>query len=188
MTSSNQQFSQLIKTYFSKIFNIDFETDRQIVEYYQNLSSNDRKQIKWEQISNQINMQPKQAYKYFTTTYQKDALDKWPSEIKENALNLCEQLFSKYYQKEISEEELRYDIIQAINEQMHLKDMKEYHYDTIYFSLRSRIHLLLCRKQSSIADIPLTTQNNSVETIKQVHTQENNKDVSDLLTKLFMSK
>ncbi|CAL6045317.1 Conserved_hypothetical protein [Hexamita inflata] len=188
---SQDKFAETVKNQFNTVFKVQLDTNKDVVDFHQQLNENQRKQIRWDEIGDVLDIDGRQAYKYFVNTFSKAALDKWPQLLKENALQLCEQLFSRYYQPDKTEEDLRLDVIQEINNQMQLKEMKQYHYDTIYFSLRSRVHLLFCKHQNPqenfITD-QIITQNNSSGYVKKENNQDKGKLISDLLSKVLKDK
>ncbi|CAL6045373.1 Conserved_hypothetical protein [Hexamita inflata] len=192
-----EQFYAAAKQLFEETFQRTFTSDKEIVDFHTQLPEAQRKTIRWEEIGRATGVDARQAYKYFINTFAKAALDKWPKEVKDRAYQLCEELFAKYRTDAISEEEIRTDIIQEVNDRMHLKEMKEFHYDTMYFCLRNKIHLLCSnaspRKRYSyslLANVPPETKNNSSDVAKQEPKKAiiDSSQIQETLAKLFKDK
>ncbi|CAL5971215.1 Conserved_hypothetical protein [Hexamita inflata] len=175
------QYQNVIKNQFQQYFNVQFNTNKEIIVYYQQLDKDQKGQITWEIIGRQLNIDARAAYKYFITTFSKSALDKWPQHFKDFVLTNCEIYFKQLVNNHITEEQIRCQIINKINDQMNLKQMKQYHYESIYFSMRSKIHALFCQNLNKYYD------KNQINNIKQNSHQNNlnNQKLSDLFSRIL---
>ncbi|CAL6045339.1 Conserved_hypothetical protein [Hexamita inflata] len=188
MMSFNAAFSIAVKEHFCAVFDLKFETDRDVIHYFKGLSTKERKSIKWAWIGARVNITAAQAYKYFTATYQREALDPWPESTREAALLLCDQLFVFYYQEGTPEDLLRHEIVQDINLQLKLTEQVQHNYEQIYFAMRRRIHTLLCKKQKAEHIVqnengPMT-QNNSAEAVKLPRAKRPKADIDAVVKKI----
>ncbi|KAH0576780.1 hypothetical protein SS50377_20126 [Spironucleus salmonicida] len=140
-------FDNVLMAQLRSFFNSDTNlTKSDLISQYQSTKGVDKSVI-WDVVSRQLNISSHKAYKYFTNTWSRVNVDKWPKQLKQE---LKDKLIIKIDQVFDPNQEIVYQrklIIKLFTEQYQIKELyPQYHFDSLYFYLYNIITAHCCKK------------------------------------------
>jgi len=129
-------FDQVVRAKFREALQIEFGSGKEAVLYYK---EHLRAKYPWAEVARELGMAKTQAYKFFINPFSKAVLEPWPPALVQQVMAECSRLFRELRGTARSEKALRELVVDELDLKFALKSLRQHHYESMYFRVRTRV-------------------------------------------------